>query len=115
MVKEHGYYVPAAGDIVWLDFTPALGSEQRGRRPTLVLSRQRYNRIGLAVVCPITSKVKGIPFEVALPSELPIQGVVLADHAHTFDWKKRNVEYANCSALAVAQDVVLRRKTLFAI
>ncbi|MGB0931311.1 MAG: type II toxin-antitoxin system PemK/MazF family toxin [Chitinophagales bacterium] len=70
-------YVPEKGDIVWLSFSPQSGHEQAGRRPALVLSSKTYNQSGLALICPITSRSKGFHFEVALPSGLPIHGVVL--------------------------------------
>ena len=61
-------WAPAAGDLIWLSLNPQAGHEQAGRRPALVLSPASYNRAaGLALVCPITSRVKGYPFEVALP------------------------------------------------
>ncbi|MFX9532949.1 type II toxin-antitoxin system PemK/MazF family toxin, partial [Acinetobacter baumannii] len=70
--------LPDRGDLVWIDFTPQAGHEQAGRRPGLVLSPRAYhNRTPFVVVCPITSKVKGYPFEVALPPGLPVGGVVL--------------------------------------
>ncbi len=84
---------PEQGDLIWLSFTPQSGREQAGRRPALVLSASAYNeKSGLALVCPITSKVKGYPFEVALPAEGPIQGVVLADQLRSMDWRSRNAE-----------------------
>lgn len=87
-------YVPERGDAVWLDFTPQVGREQAGRRPALVLSAGAYNgRVGLAVVCPITSQAKGYPFEVALPVGLPIRGVVLSDQARSLDWRGRQAEF----------------------
>jgi len=87
-------YTPKRGDIVWVNFQPQSGKEQSGRRPAIVLSNSEYNRIvGLAIFCPITSKVKGFPFEVALPKNLPISGVVLDDQIRNLDWKSRNVEY----------------------
>jgi mRNA interferase MazF len=59
-------YVPARGDAVWITFTPEAGHEQAGRRPALILSPASYNgKVGLAIVCPTTSQVKGYPFEVA--------------------------------------------------
>jgi len=62
-------YVPARGDAVWVTFNPQAGHEQAGRRPALVLSPSSYNgKVGLAVLCPITSQVKGYPFEVMIPS-----------------------------------------------
>lgn len=79
---------PDAGDIVWIDFTPQIGREQAGRRPALVLSPRLYNeKVGLMIVCPITSKSKGYPFEVVLPSGLAIIGAVLSDHVKSLDWK----------------------------
>jgi mRNA interferase MazF len=88
-------YVPDAGDVVWLDFNPQAGREQAGRRPALVLSPLLYNdKAGLAIACPITSKPKGYPFEVALPTNFKIAGVILSDHLKSIDWKERRAEYA---------------------
>ena len=93
-----GEYVPKRGDIVWVSFDPQVGHEQAGRRPALVLSMESYNRlIGLFVCCPITTRRKRYPFEVSLPSNLPISGVILADQIKSFDWRERRVEFA-CSA-----------------
>jgi mRNA interferase MazF len=86
-------YVPEAGDLIWLTFDPQAGREQAGRRPALVLSPKIYNaRSGLALVCPITSQVKGYPFEVPLPSGLDAGGVILADHVKSADWKVRRAD-----------------------
>lgn len=88
-------YVPEAGDLVWLTFDPQSGREQRGRRPAVILSPRVYNqRSELAVVCPITSKVKGRMFEVAVPSGRRIEGVVLANHLKSLDWKERKAQFA---------------------
>jgi mRNA interferase MazF len=82
-------YVPDRGDIIWLTFDP-----QAGRRPALVLSPDRYNgRVGLALVCPITSKVKGYTFEVILPEGLPINGVILSDQMRSLDWRVRQASF----------------------
>lgn len=84
-------YVPERGDAIWITFDPHTGHEQAGRRPAVVLSPSAYNgRIGLAVVCPITTQAKGYPFEVALPPSLKVKGVVLADHVRSLDWRSRN-------------------------
>ena len=84
-------YVPDAGDLVWIDFTPQAGREQAGRRPAVVLSPRKYNeKASLAVMCPITSHPKGYPFEVALPPGHRIQGVILSDHLKSLDWRQRN-------------------------
>ena len=83
-------YIPDRGDIVWIDFSPQAGHEQAGRRPALVVSPGAYNKkVGLAILCPITSQVKGYPFEVILPAGLPIQGVVLSDQASTGERDER--------------------------
>lgn len=77
---------------MWLDFDPQSGKEQAGRRPALILSKTAYNqRIGRAFACPITSKIKGYPFEVAINTG-KISGVVLADHLKNIDWRSRNSE-----------------------
>lgn len=85
-------YVPDRGDIVWLEFTPQTGHEQAGRRPALVVSPQTYNaKTSLMLACPITSKVKGYPFEVPLRGT--ISGVVLADQLKSLDWQARKAEF----------------------
>lgn len=87
-------YVPDHGDLVGLEFTPQAGSEQRGRRPALVLSPKSYNgKVGLALFCPLTSKVKGYPFEVELPDGYAVSGVVLSDQLKSLDWRSRKVKF----------------------
>jgi mRNA interferase MazF len=86
-------YVPDRGDLVWLEFTPQAGSEQRGRRPALVLSPKAYNaKVGLALLCPVTSKMKGYPFEVQLPDGYAVSGVVLSDQLKSLDWRSRKAK-----------------------
>ncbi len=83
-------YCPQRGDIVWITFNPQAGHEPAGHRPALVLSPEAYNRkVGLALMCPITSQVKGYPFEVRLPAGCAVSGVVLADQVKNLDWKAR--------------------------
>ena len=83
-------YVPDRGDVVVLTFDPQAGHEQAGRRPALVLSPAIYNsKSGLAVFAPVTNQIKGYPFEVLIPSGLPISGVVLADQLKSLDWHAR--------------------------
>lgn len=84
---------PDRGDAVWLDFDPHAGHEQGGRRPAVVLSASRYNkRVGLALMCPVTSQEKGYPWEVRLPVGLPVSGVVLSDQARSVDWRSRRAD-----------------------
>ncbi|MBE7470674.1 MAG: endoribonuclease MazF [Anaerolineae bacterium] len=87
-------YIPERGDAVWLSFTPQAGHEQAGRRPAVVLSPQSYNqKVGLAIFCPITNQVKGYPFEVILPKEVGVTGVILSDQVKSLDWRVRKAEY----------------------
>jgi mRNA interferase MazF len=86
-------WIPARGDVVCVTMNPTVGHEQSGRRPALVLSPAAYNgKVGLAILCPITSQVKGYPFEVQVPEGLPVEGVILADQAKSLDWRARGAE-----------------------
>jgi len=97
---------PKRGDIIWLTFDPQAGHEQAGRRPALVISDSRYNeRTGLAIACPITSRVKGYRFE--LPIDLgEISGVIIADQARNLDWRARNARFIAAAPESVLLDVV---------
>jgi mRNA interferase MazF len=89
-VVRRGRFTPERGDAIWITLTPQAGHEQAGRRPAIVLSPAAYNRkVGLALLCPITSQVKGYPFEVNLPAGLKVQGAVLSDRVKCLDWKAR--------------------------
>lgn len=93
MVAKTGY-VPDRGDVVWLAFDPQSGHEQAGRRPALVLSPASYNaRIGLALFCPLTSQIKGYPFEVPVSAGSSVSGVVLCDQIKSLDWRARQAEF----------------------
>lgn len=82
------HYVPEAGDIVWLNFTPQSGHEQAGHRPALVLTPRAYNaKTSLMLCCPMTTQVKGYPFEVMIAGRT--QAVVLADQIKSVDWRSR--------------------------
>src|SRR5260221_6226650 len=109
-------YLPEAGDLVWLDFTPQAGREQAGRRPALVLSPRAYNaKTSLAIVCPITSQVKGYPFEVALPPGGKISGVIVSDHVKNLDWRQRRAIKAGKVQAAVLRAVRERLAALLGI
>jgi mRNA interferase MazF len=93
-VTQINLYIPSRGDIVYLDFDPTKGHEQRGHRPAFVVSPLSYNeRSSLALFMPITKPKKGYPFEVILPDGLKIQGVILADQIKCLDWKARKVQF----------------------
>ena len=100
---------PNRGDLVWSDFDPQAGHEQAGRRPALVLSPREYHqRTNLAIVCPVTSRGKGYPFEVPLPDEAPIRGVVLADQVKSIDRRVRRMEPAGRVSEAFMEEVVAK-------
>ena len=87
--------VPKRGDLIWVSLNPQAGHEQAGRRPALVLSPVEYNsRVGLALMCPVTNRAKGYPFEVALPADTDVTGVILADQIKSLDWRARRAEIA---------------------
>lgn len=109
-------YVPDRGDLVWLDFDPQAGHEQGGRRPALVLSPRYYNsRAGLGVFCPITSQIKGFPFEVVLPPRLKVTGAVLADHLKNVDWRARKAKYISTADPEVVEEVLQKVAALFGL
>lgn len=83
-------YVPDAGEIVWLEFSPHAGHEQAGHHPAVVLSPAAYNRIGLMLCCPLTTKRKGYPFEVPLDDDC--ESAVLADQVKSLDWRARRAK-----------------------
>ncbi len=106
MVKSKAY-VPQRGDVVWITLQPQAGHEQAGRRPAVVLSPASYNgKVGLAILCPITSQIQGYPFEVLLPQGLEIRGAVLADQVKSLDWRARRAERACALPAEVVADVL---------
>lgn len=106
-------YIPGRGDLVWLMFDPQAGHEQAGHRPALVISPMPYNaKTGLALMCPITSQVKGYPFEVAIPEGLPINGVILSDQIISLDWKARKAALISTVPDEITSDVIARIITL---
>jgi mRNA interferase MazF len=106
-------YVPGRGDLVWLNFTPQAGHEQAGHRPALVLSPAPYNdKTGLMLCCPITSQVKGYPFEVPLGPDAPVRGAVLSDQVRSVDWRARKAKRAGVTGDDVTAQVLARARTL---
>lgn len=106
----HKRYVPERGDIVWLQFNPLAGHEQAGHRPALVLSPLSYNkRTGLMLCCPVTSRVKGYPFEVSIKTQ---DGVVLADQVKSLDWEVRSAKLKSKVSTKVMNDVLAKALAL---
>lgn len=108
-------YVPDAGDIVWLEFDPQAGHEQAGHRPALVMSPSIYNgKTGLMICCPLSTRIKGYPFEVL--TEVGGQaGVVLSDQVKSLDWKIRAARKKGTVSESVMMDVRARIKALLLI
>jgi mRNA interferase MazF len=106
LVASTNCYIPGRGDIVYLDFNPTKGHEQRGHRPAFVLSPCSYNaKSSLALFMPITKQQKGYPFEVSLSPDLQTQGVILADQIKCLDWKARDVQFVESVPVSVVEEV----------
>lgn len=102
-------YVPERGDAVWISFTPQAGHEQAGRRPAVVLSPKSYNqKVGLAIFCPITNQKKGYPFEVILPKQVGVTGVILSDQVKSLDWRVRKAEFIGSLPEEVINEVLAK-------
>jgi mRNA interferase MazF len=111
MVKQN---IPDRGDIVSLQFKPQRGREQAGRRPAIVLSPRAYNeRTGLAILCPVTTHVKGYPFEVVLPNTMKTKGVILVDHIKSLDFNARGARILERVPPPIIQAVVSKLMVLF--
>jgi mRNA interferase MazF len=109
-----GTWYPEAGDLIWTDFNPTKGREQAGRRPALVVSSKEFTiNTGLAVVCPITSRVRPFPSSVVLPSGLPVAGEILTSHIRSIDTLARPVLYAGGSIEAALADEVRAKLAAF--
>jgi mRNA interferase MazF len=105
-------YVPDRGDIVWLNFTPQAGHEQRGTRPAIIISPKIYNKkTNLALCCPITSNTKGYPFEVIVNGK-KINGVILSDHLKNLDWKAREIKFIEKASNQVLTESIDKISTL---
>lgn len=94
-------YLPDSGDLIWTDFDPTRGREQAGRRPALVVSARAFaENTGLAVVCPITSRVRPFPTSIVLPAGLPLAGEILVSHIRSIDIEARPLRYAGATVPA---------------
>jgi mRNA interferase MazF len=110
-------YVPGTGDLIWTDFDPTKGREQAGQRPALVVSSVAFAKnTGLAIVCPITSRVRPFPTSVVLPPGLPIAGEILISHIRSIDTIARPIRYAGATVPPeVAQLVRAKLNTFITI
>jgi mRNA interferase MazF len=104
-------YVPDAGDIVWITFNPPAGHEQAGHRPAVVLSPAAYNtKTSLMLCCPMTSQLKGYPFEVVVAG--PVPSAVLADQVKSLDWRKRRAKRKGTIAASELAEVRAKLRAL---
>lgn len=109
-------WIPDRGQAVWIDMDPQAGHEQRGRRPAMILSPSEYNgKVGLALLCPITSQIKGYPFEVLLPAGSKVQGAILSDQLKSLDWRARKATMICSIPAAVINEVLSRLSTLLRV
>jgi len=107
-------WLPDAGDLIWTDFTPTKGQEQSGRRPALVISSRLFTTMtGLAVVCPITSRVRPFPTSAILPPGLPIAGEILTSNIRSIDTLARPVIFAGAAIPASLAAEVRARLAAF--
>ena len=114
MVKKTAY-VPKRGDVVWMTMNPQAGHEQAGRRPAVILSPAAYNaKVGLALVAPVTSRVRGYPFETLVPSGLPVSGAILADQVKSLDWRAREAALSCELPSSVVSEVLQKLMSLLA-
>jgi len=114
MVKPRAY-VPECGDVVWITLNPQAGREEAGRRPAVVVSPQSYNgKVGLAILCPVTSQIKGYPFEVLIPAGLPVTGAILSDQVKSLDWRARKAELMWALPARTISEVLEKLATLLA-
>ncbi|EMS79599.1 transcriptional modulator of MazE/toxin, MazF [Desulfotignum phosphitoxidans DSM 13687] len=105
-------YIPERGDLVWTDFDPAAGHEQMGRRPALVLSPAVFNKkILLALVAPVTSRVRGHGFEVAVAGN-KISGVVLCHQIKMIDFVERGWQFAEKAPKSVVSEALAKVKVI---
>lgn len=106
-------FVPDRGDVIWVSLNPQTGHEQARRRRALVLSPRSYNaKVGLAILCPLTNKIKGYPFEVVIPEGLNVQGAILSDQIKCLDWKSRKAEFICKLPHDITTDVLMKLNAL---
>jgi len=108
-------YLPQQGDIVWMNLSPTKGYEQSGKRPCYIVTPSVYNKIGLCLLCPITSHIKGYAGEISLEEIPKVSGVILTDHLRSVDWKTREVEFITSTSTPFQQLVYSRLHALIQV
>jgi mRNA interferase MazF len=109
-------YIPAAGDLIAVDFAPTIGTEQSGQRFAVVVTDLAYNaKVGRCFACPTTGTPKGYPFEVVLPAGLQVHGGILSDQGRPIDWRARKIRFVGTVPGATLDDVRAKLKALLGI
>lgn len=108
-------YTPKPGDIIWLNFDPQKGKEIQKTRPALTISPHSYNlKTGLGLFMPVTSKIKGYPFEVIIDNG-EIQGAILCDQIRSLDWKARKARFVTHLSSSILEDVLAKFRVLLPV
>lgn len=103
--KPASKYIPQKGDLVWMDFDPTIGHEQKGVRPAIVVSDNQFNKkSGLAYVCPITSTSKDYPYRIRIDGK-QIKGFVMIEHLKSVDWNGRNIKFVDKAPFDIIESV----------
>lgn len=109
-------YCPDLHDIIFVDFSPRAGTEQASARPAIVLTPRAYNSVtGRCFACPITSRIKGYPYEIVLPAGLETQGVIITDQGKALSWSARGARFVETAPEAVTEDVKAKLKAFLQI
>lgn len=105
-------YIPKRGDVVWMEFDPQKGKEIQKTRPALTISPHSYHlKTGLGLFMPITSKIKGYPFEVLIDED-EIQGAILCDQMRSLDWKARKAKFVTHLSPSILEDALMKFRLL---
>jgi mRNA interferase MazF len=112
-IRQRRVVAPRCGDVVWISLDPRVGHEQASRRPAVVVSPASYNKkVGLALLCPVTSQVKGYPFEALIPAGSKIGGLVLSYQVKCLDWRGRHAAFICKLPKSVLREVLSKLNTL---
>ena len=105
-------YTPKRGDIIWLEFDPQKGKEIQKARPALTISPHSYNlKTGLGLFMPITSKIKGYPFEVII-EQGEVQGAILSDQIRSLDSKARHAKFVAHLSPSILEEALTKFRVL---
>jgi mRNA interferase MazF len=100
-------YIPRKGDFISITFDPQSGHEQKGRRPALVLSHYLFNKhTNLAIVCPLTTADRQIPFHLLVPEGLKLSGFIMVEQVKSIDYATRQAKFIQKSPPELIDDVL---------